>query len=163
MHISKETLTPTAQAATAHGPRLRPPGRDPLRRRHRRRFRGQRPGRLSGRHPKLGTRGGGYPASVDFLSTGSRVNLEQKIADVGILHALTQTAGAVSLHIPWDTPTDYAAVRELARDNGLIFDAINSNTFQDQPGARQSYKHGSLSATDEAARKQGHRAQPGSD
>ncbi|CAH1001865.1 hypothetical protein LEM8419_02773 [Neolewinella maritima] len=89
-----------------------------------------------------------------FSFYGEPGNLEQKIADVGILHALTQTAGAVSLHIPWDTPTDYAAVRDLAREYQLVFDAINSNTFQDQPGAEHTYKHGSLSATDEGARQQ---------
>ncbi|MGB3800422.1 MAG: sugar isomerase [Lewinella sp.] len=85
---------------------------------------------------------------------GEPGNLEQKIDDVGILHALTQTAGAVSLHIPWDTPTDYAAVRERAAEHGLAFDAINSNTFQDQPDAEYSYKHGSLSATAEKSRQQ---------
>ena len=89
-----------------------------------------------------------------FSFHGEPGNLEQKIADVGILHALTQTAGAISLHIPWDTPTDYAAVRELATVNGLVFDAINSNTFQDQKDAEHSYKHGSLSATDGKARQQ---------
>ncbi|MBB4080954.1 L-rhamnose isomerase/sugar isomerase [Lewinella aquimaris] len=89
-----------------------------------------------------------------FSFYGEPGSLEQKIDDVGILHALTQTAGAVSLHIPWDTPTDYVAVRERAADHGLAFDAINSNTFQDQQGAAHSYKHGSLSATDEAAREQ---------
>ena len=40
--------------------------------------------------------------------------LEQKIEDIGILHSLTQTAGAVSLHIPWDIPSDYAAIKEKA-------------------------------------------------
>ena len=89
-----------------------------------------------------------------FSFHGEPGSLEQKIDDVGILHALTQTAGAVSLHIPWDTPTDYAAVKERAAAHGLVFDAINSNTFQDQPGATHSYKHGSLSAGDEGARGQ---------
>ena len=89
-----------------------------------------------------------------FSFHGEPGNLEQKIDDVGVLHALTQTAGAISLHIPWDTPSDYAAVRERAAGHGLVFDAINSNTFQDQPGTAQTYKHGSLSATDEGAREQ---------
>ena len=89
-----------------------------------------------------------------FSFYGEPGNLEQKIDDVGVLHALTQTAGAISLHIPWDTPSDYAAVRERAAGHGLVFDAINSNTFQDQPGTAQTYKHGSLSATDEGAREQ---------
>ena len=89
-----------------------------------------------------------------FSFHGEPGSLEQKIDDVGVLHALTQTAGAISLHIPWDTPTDYAAVRERAKLHGLTFDAINSNTFQDQKDARHSYKHGSLSATAEDARRQ---------
>jgi len=89
-----------------------------------------------------------------FSFHGEPGNLEQKMADVGILHALTQTAGAVSLHIPWDTPEDYAAVKQLADQHGIVFDAINSNTFQDQPGAKLSYKHGSLCNTDEAIRAQ---------
>ena len=89
-----------------------------------------------------------------FSFHGEPGNLEQKMDDVGILHALTQTAGAVSLHIPWDTPQDYAAVKQIADRNGIVFDAINSNTFQDQPGAKLSYKHGSLANTDEAIRAQ---------
>ena len=89
-----------------------------------------------------------------FSFHGEPANLEQKIDDVGVLHALTRTAGAISLHIPWDTPTDYAAVKQRAAGHGIVFDAINSNTFQDQPGAAHTYKHGSLGATDEAARQQ---------
>ncbi len=89
-----------------------------------------------------------------FSFYGEPGSLEQKIDDVGVLHALTQTAGAVSLHIPWDTPTDYAAVRERAAAHGLVFDAINSNTFQDRKDAAHSYKHGSLSAGEEGARQQ---------
>ena len=89
-----------------------------------------------------------------FSFHGEPGNLEQKIDDVGILHALTKTAGAISLHIPWDTPTDYDAVKQRAKAHGLVFDAINSNTFQDQPDAKLSYKHGSLANTDEAIRAQ---------
>ena len=58
---------------------------------------------------------------------GEPASLEQKIEDVGILHALTKTAGAVSLHIPWDIPQDYNAIKELANANDLVFDAVNSN------------------------------------
>ena len=89
-----------------------------------------------------------------FSFAGEPATLEQKIADVGVLHALTRTAGAISLHIPWDIPTDYEAVKQAAREHDLVFDAINSNTFQDQPGATKSYNHGSLSATDERVREQ---------
>ena len=89
-----------------------------------------------------------------FSFHGEPGNLEQKMDDVGILHALSQTAGAISLHIPWDTPTDYEAVKQRAQLHGLKFDAINSNTFQDQKNQAHSYRHGSLAATDEAVRAQ---------
>ncbi len=85
---------------------------------------------------------------------GEPSSLEEKIEDVGLIHALTQTAGAVSLHIPWDIPSDYNAIKELARNNDIVFDAVNSNTFQDQKGAKESYKYGSLSSTSQAVRHQ---------
>jgi L-rhamnose isomerase/sugar isomerase len=85
-----------------------------------------------------------------FGFQGEPSSLEQKLEDVGILHALTQTAGAVSLHIPWDVPSDYAAIKDLAHFHNLLFDAVNSNTFQDQKNAKESYKFGSLSSTSKA-------------
>jgi len=65
-----------------------------------------------------------------FSYHGEPASLEQKLDDVGIVHALTQTAGAISLHIPWDIPEDYKAIKERAESHGLLFDAVNSNTFQ---------------------------------
>jgi len=85
---------------------------------------------------------------------GEPSNLEEKIDDVGILHSLTQTAGAVSLHIPWDIPSDYAAIKQKADALNIKFDAVNSNTFQDQLGAKESYKYGSLSNVSKAVREQ---------
>ncbi|SDM45670.1 sugar isomerase [Kriegella aquimaris] len=89
-----------------------------------------------------------------FSFYGEPATLEQKIDDVGVLHALTGTAGAISLHIPWDIPEDYKAIRERAASHGLIFDAVNSNTFQDQKDAKESYRYGSLSNRNEAVREQ---------
>ena len=89
-----------------------------------------------------------------FSYFGEPASLEQKIGDVGILHALTKTAGAVSLHIPWDIPQDYKAIKDLAKANGLVFDAVNSNTFQDQKDAKESYRFGSLSNLNASARNQ---------
>ncbi|MGS2762596.1 TIM barrel protein [Sinomicrobium sp. M5D2P9] len=89
-----------------------------------------------------------------FSYGGEPGSLEQKIEDIGIIHQLTKTAGAVSLHIPWDIPKDVPAVKELADSLGITFDAMNSNTFQDQEGAAQSYRHGSLSSVHQAAREQ---------
>ena len=89
-----------------------------------------------------------------FSFGGEPATLEQKIDDVGILHALTQTAGAISLHIPWDIPTDYEAIKQKASQHNLSFDAVNSNTFQDQKHAKETYRYGSLSNTNTAAREQ---------
>ena len=89
-----------------------------------------------------------------FSFHGEPSNLEQKIEDIGLIHSLTQTAGAVSLHIPWDVPKDYKAIGELASSLDIKFDAVNSNTFQDQKNAKESYKYGSLSNTSEAVREQ---------
>ncbi|MBK8656950.1 MAG: sugar isomerase [Haliscomenobacter sp.] len=89
-----------------------------------------------------------------FSTGGEPANLEQKIEDVGLLHALTHSAGAISLHIPWDIPSDPSATREQAASLGIAFDAVNSNTFQDQPGQAFSYKFGSLCHTSEGARRQ---------
>jgi L-rhamnose isomerase/sugar isomerase len=67
---------------------------------------------------------------------------------------LTQTAGAVSLHIPWDIPSDYNAIKEQADALNIKFDSVNSNTFQDQKDVKESYKYGSLSNTSQAVRDQ---------
>src|SRR6478609_3793378 len=46
-----------------------------------------------------------------FAGAGEPGSLEQKLEDVGLLHALNRSSGAVSLHIPWDIPEDYAAIK----------------------------------------------------
>jgi L-rhamnose isomerase/sugar isomerase len=94
-----------------------------------------------------GTRFGRFPGG------GEPRNLEEKIEDVGLLHALNQSSGAISLHIPWDIPKDANAIKTLAAMHGLKFDAVNSNTFQDQPNQPVSYKFGSLQHVDKAVRR----------
>jgi L-rhamnose isomerase/sugar isomerase len=89
-----------------------------------------------------------------FSIGGEPRNLEEKIEDVGLLHALNQSSGAISLHIPWDIPKNTAAVKALAAQHGLRFDAVNSNTFQDQKDQQHSYKFGSLQHVNPAVRKQ---------
>jgi len=89
-----------------------------------------------------------------FSFGGEPATLEQKMEDAGLIHALTQSAGAISLHIPWDTPRDPAAIKEFAGALGLAFDAMNSNTFQDQADQKHSYKFGSLCHTEAASRAQ---------
>jgi L-rhamnose isomerase/sugar isomerase len=89
-----------------------------------------------------------------FSGPGEPGNLEQKMEDVAVLHALNDCSGAISLHIPWDIPTDHNAIRKFAAELNLRFDSVNSNTFQDQKGQALSYKFGSLQNTDRSIRKQ---------
>lgn len=95
-----------------------------------------------------GTRFGRFPGG------GEPRNLEEKIEDIGLLHALNKSSGAISLHIPWDIPENASHIKALAAQNGLKFDAMNSNTFQDQPDQQLSYKYGSLQNVNKAIRKQ---------
>jgi L-rhamnose isomerase/sugar isomerase len=89
-----------------------------------------------------------------FSGGGEPRSLEEKMEDIGLLHSLNQSSGAISLHIPWDIPRNVAAIKTLAAQFGLRFDAMNSNTFQDQPGQEHSYKFGSLQHVDKAVRQQ---------
>ena len=89
-----------------------------------------------------------------FSGGGEPRSLEEKIEDVGLLHALNASSGAISLHIPWDIPENAASIKALAAQQGLRFDAVNSNTFQDQAGQEHSYKFGSLQHVDKRVRRQ---------
>lgn len=89
-----------------------------------------------------------------FGGGGEPRNLEEKIEDIGLLHALNKSSGAISLHIPWDIPENASHIKALAAQNDLKFDAMNSNTFQDQPDQELSYKFGSMQHVDKAVRNQ---------
>nr|WP_315198355.1 sugar isomerase [uncultured Flavobacterium sp.] len=89
-----------------------------------------------------------------FAGGGEPRSLEEKIEDVGLLHALNNASGAISLHIPWDIPQDHKAIKSLAAQHNLLFDAVNSNTFQDQANSEHSYRYGSLQNVNKAVRKQ---------
>ena len=89
-----------------------------------------------------------------FSSGGEPRNIEEKIEDIGLLHKLNAASGSISLHIPWDTADNVPAIKALVAQHGLSFDAMNSNTFQDQPGQEYSYKFGSLQHVNKAVRKQ---------
>ena len=89
-----------------------------------------------------------------FKFGGAPRTLLEKIEDVGLLHALTKNSNAISLHIPWDIPEDIQEIKEAAIAQRLSFDAVNSNTFQDQVNQKYSYKYGSLSHADKAVREQ---------
>jgi L-rhamnose isomerase / sugar isomerase len=94
-----------------------------------------------------------------FAGPGEPRNIFDKIEDCGVIQQLTRATPAISPHFPWDKVVDYAELREAAGAQGLTFDAVNSNTFQDQPPRnadiqKHSYKFGSLSHTDRATREQ---------
>jgi len=95
-----------------------------------------------------GTRFGRFPGP------GEPRDVYEKLEDISVVSRLTRAAPRVSLHIPWDEPDDAQALVERAGEMGLGFDAVNSNTFQDQAGQPLSYKFGSLSHTDAAVREQ---------
>ena len=89
-----------------------------------------------------------------FPGPGEPRDIYEKLEDCATILKLVRTTPAVSLHIPWDKPGDAAELREFARSRGLRFDAMNSNTFQDQPHQKLSYKFGSLTHPDPAVRRQ---------
>jgi L-rhamnose isomerase/sugar isomerase len=89
-----------------------------------------------------------------FPGAGEPRDVYEKLEDCAVIFKLTRVTPAVSLHIPWDEPDDADHLRQFATARGLHFDAMNSNTFQDQPGQRLSYKFGSLTHTDAEVRRQ---------
>jgi L-rhamnose isomerase/sugar isomerase len=98
-----------------------------------------------------GTRFGRFPIGGEPRTT------VEKLDDIAALGALTGANRTVSLHVPWDDPADPAALRAYADDLGIGFDAMNSNTFQDNASTTGdgsgTYKFGSLANTDPDVRK----------
>ena len=97
-----------------------------------------------------GTRFGRFPIGGEPRTT------EEKIDDVAVLNALTTANRSISLHVPWDDPDDPDGLREYAAARSIGFDAMNSNTFQDNPSTTAdgtlTYKFGSLANSDPAVR-----------
>ena len=102
--------------------------------------------------PSWGT-GTGGTRFARFPGEGEPRDIFDKLDDCGVIHKLTQATPSVSLHIPWDK-ADPQDMKDKAAEHSLSFDAMNSNTFQDQPDQAHSYKYGSLSHTDSATRAQ---------
>lgn len=89
-----------------------------------------------------------------FAGRGEPRNVFEKLEDCGVINQLTRATPSVSPHFPWDKPSDARELRQAADSLGLAFDAVNSNTFQDQAGQEQTYKFGSLTAQSAAVRDQ---------
>jgi L-rhamnose isomerase/sugar isomerase len=103
--------------------------------------------------PSWGT-GVGGTRFARFPMAGEPTNLQEKIEDCAVIQQLCRVTPRVSLHFPWDKITDAKAVRQHAEQLGVGFDAVNSNTFQDQANQPQSYRYGSLTHTAPAVRDQ---------
>jgi L-rhamnose isomerase/sugar isomerase len=89
-----------------------------------------------------------------FPGPGEPRDIHEKLDDCAVVFRLVRATPAVSVHIPWDRVESPAALRAFAAERGLHFDAMNPNTFQDQPDQALSYKFGSLSHPDGAVRRQ---------
>ena len=89
-----------------------------------------------------------------FPGIGEPRGVYEKLEDCSTINRLVRSTSAVSLHIPWDKPENIDELNSFAAARGLNFDAMNSNTFQDQAGQEKSYKFGSLANPDRATRRQ---------
>jgi L-rhamnose isomerase / sugar isomerase len=89
-----------------------------------------------------------------FPGPGEPRHIHDKLEDCGVINQLTRITPNVSPHFPWDKVNDYNALRQEAASHALGFDAVNSNTFQDQKSQRLSYKFGSLTHADSGTRTQ---------
>ena len=84
-----------------------------------------------------------------FFQDAAAIDLGDKLADAGHMHALTGCCPTVAVHVLWDFKPgeDPKKVARLARKHGVKIGAINPNLFQDQ-----CYKWGSFGHNDAAVR-----------
>ena len=85
-----------------------------------------------------------------FFQDAAAIDMNDKLADAGQVHALTGCCPTVAVHVLWDfvPGEDPAKVNRLARRHGVKIGAINPNLFQDQ-----EYKWGSFGHNDPAVRR----------
>ena len=98
--------------------------------------------------------GRGGTRFAKFPIPGEPTNIHEKLEDCAVINQLGRATPRVSPHFPWDKVSDFKALREEASALGLGWDAVNSNTFQDQVGQAHTYANGSLSSQDAGARAQ---------
>jgi L-rhamnose isomerase / sugar isomerase len=65
----------------------------------------------------------------------------EKVSDAAQVNRYTGVVPRVSLHIPWDTVSDYPRLAAHAGDLGVAIGAINSNVFQDDDYMLGSVTH----------------------
>ena len=98
--------------------------------------------------------GRGGTRFAKFPIPGEPTNIHEKLEDCAVINQLSRVTSRVSPHFPWDKVSDFKALREEAAALELGWDAVNSNTFQDQLGQVHTYANGSLAAQDAGARRQ---------
>lgn len=98
--------------------------------------------------------GRGGTRFAKFPIAGEPTNIHEKLEDCAVINQLSRVTPRVSPHFPWDKVSDFAALRQEAAELGLGWDAVNSNTFQDQADQAHTYANGSLSSQDAGARAQ---------
>ncbi len=85
-----------------------------------------------------------------FLQPAAAVDLEDKLADAGAVHAHTAITPTVAVHVLWDFPDGFdPRVVRLADGHGVRIGSINPNLFQDQ-----CYRFGSITNRDADIRDQ---------
>src|SRR6202795_1013870 len=84
-----------------------------------------------------------------FLQDAAAIDINDKLADAGQVHAFTGFCPSIAVHVLWDFGADHPASKivQLGKKYGVRIGAINTNLFQDQ-----IYKYGSLCNRDDAVR-----------
>jgi L-rhamnose isomerase/sugar isomerase len=90
-------------------------------------------------------RGRGGTRFAKFPIAGEPTNIHEKLEDCSVINQLSTVTPRVSPHFPWDKVSDFQRPARGSRRLGLGWDAVNSNTFQDQVGQAHTYANGSLS------------------
>ena len=84
-----------------------------------------------------------------FLQDAAAIDIKDKLADAGQVHAFTGFCSTVAVHVLWDLPENQSPsdIAKFAQKYGVRIGAINPNLFQDQ-----IYKYGSICNRDQSAR-----------
>ncbi|UTF60405.1 L-rhamnose catabolism isomerase [Gilvimarinus sp. DA14] len=103
--------------------------------------------------PSWGT-GTGGTRFARFPGIGEPRNIFEKVEDCAVINQMSGCTSEISPHFPWDAVDDFSELKAHSDQYGLGWSSVNSNTFQDQPDQKLSYKYGSLSHADKAVREQ---------
>src|SRR5271166_5539498 len=77
-----------------------------------------------------------------FPGPGEPRSIFDKLEDCATIQQLTRATPTCSPHFPWDKVGDCSELVERAKALGVGFDAVNSNTFQNQPDRSEERRVG---------------------